>query len=281
MDIISRINRMKEISKEARGKGKKIGFVPTMGFLHEGHLSLFRRARELSDITIASIFVNPAQFGPAEDFDKYPRDLARDVDLTVAEGVDYLFTPAVEEVYPEGYFTYVEVKRLSDTMCGRSRPGHFRGVTTIVLKLFNIVLPSFAILGQKDAQQAIIIKKMVKDLNMNVEIVVAPTVRHEDGLAMSSRNYYLSMEERKAATILYRSLIEAQRLINDGEKDAEAIEIGMRKLIEDEPLARIDYISITDTAQLEHLSKISGEVLIALAVFIGNTRLIDNIIVNA
>ncbi len=278
MDIISKVNMMKEIAREARGKGKKIGFVPTMGFLHEGHLSLIRKAREISDITVVSIYVNPAQFGPKEDFENYPRDLTRDADLAIAEQVDYLFTPESQEIYPKGYTTYVEVKRLSDILCGRSRPGHFRGVATIVLKLFNIVLPSFALFGQKDAQQAIIIKKLVKDLNMDVEVVVAPTIRHEDGLAMSSRNSYLSKEEREAATVLYRSLKAAEQLIENGERDAEAVENEMRKMIETEPLARVDYVSITNTTNLENLSKISGNVLIAAAVFIGNTRLIDNII---
>ena len=278
MDIISKVNMMKEIAREARGKGKKIGFVPTMGAIHEGHLSLIWRARELSDLVVVSLFVNPAQFGPKEDFERYPRDMTRDADLCIAEGVDYLFTPLEQEIYPRGYMTYVEVKRLSDVLCGRSRPGHFRGVATIVLKLFNIVLPSFAVFGQKDAQQAIIIKKMVKDLSIDVEIVVAPTVRHEDGLAMSSRNSYLNPSEREAATVLSRALKEAERLISEGEGEAEKIEEEMKKMIEAEPLARIDYISIMDTKDLHHLSKISGEILIALAVFIGNTRLIDNII---
>ncbi len=278
MDIISKVNAMKEISMEARGKGSKIGFVPTMGFLHEGHLNLIRKSKEISDVTVVSIFINPTQFGVGEDFETYPRDLARDADLAIAEGVDYLFTPSETDIYPEGYSTYLEVKGLSDVMCGRSRPGHFRGVSTIVMKLFHIVLPTFAIFGQKDAQQAIIIKRMIKDLNMDVEIILSPTVRHEDGLAMSSRNFYLSKEERKAATILYQALKEGEKLVQDGKKDPELIENEVRKIIEMEPLARIDYISITDIEKLEPIAKISGQILIALAVYIGNTRLIDNII---
>lgn len=280
MDVVSKVNAMKEIVKEARAKGRKIGFVPTMGFLHEGHLSLIRKAKEIADMTVVSIFVNPTQFGEGEDFGKYPKDLTRDADLAIAEGVDYLFTPSVEEIYPEGYSTHVEVKDLSEVMCGKSRPGHFRGVTTVVMKLFHIVLPTFAVFGQKDAQQAIIIKKMLQDLNMDVELVISPTVRHEDGLALSSRNSYLNEKERKAATVLYRALKEAERLIKDGKTDAQSIIGGMEKLIEAEPLARIDYISATDTENLKAVKKMSGSVLIALAVFIGSTRLIDNIMVN-
>lgn len=280
MDIISKVNSMKEISKEARGKGKKIGFVPTMGFLHEGHLSLIRKAKEISDMTVVSIFVNPTQFGAGEDFDKYPRDLTLDADLAIAEGVDYLFMPSAEEIYPQKYSTYVEVKNLSDALCGESRPGHFKGVTTIVMKLFHIVLPTFAVFGQKDAQQAIIIKKMVQDLNMDVELLIFPTIRHDDGVAMSSRNSYLSKKEREAATVLYRALKEGEKLIQDGKRDSEGIISEMKKLLESEALARIDYISITDTENLQPLKKISGSILIALAVFIGNTRLIDNIMIS-
>lgn len=251
-----------------------------MGFLHEGHLSLIRKAKEIADMTVVSIFVNPTQFGEGEDFSKYPKDLTRDADLAIAEGVDYLFTPSVEEIYPEGYSTHVEVKNMSEVMCGKSRPGHFRGVTTVVMKLFHIVLPTFTVFGQKDAQQAIIIKKMLQDLNMDIELVISPTVRHEDGLALSSRNSYLNEKERKAATVLYRALKEAEKLIKDGKTDAQSIMGGMEKLIESEPLARIDYISTTDTENLEAVKKVSGSVLIALAVFIGSTRLIDNIMVN-
>lgn len=280
MDIVSKVNAMKEISREARGKGGKIGFVPTMGFLHEGHLSLIRKAKEISDVTVVSIYVNPTQFGVGEDLEKYPRDLARDADLAIAEGVDYLFAPSEEEIYPEGYSTYVDVKNLGDVMCGKSRPDHFRGVTTIVMKLFHIVLPTFAVFGQKDAQQAIIIKKMLKDLNMDVELIISPIVRHEDGLAMSSRNFHLKKKERKAATILYHALQEAEKLIKNGKTDPEWIEHEMIKLIEAEPLARIDYVSITDTEKLEPIAKISGQVLIALAVFVGNTRLIDNMMIH-
>ncbi|MCP2519123.1 pantoate--beta-alanine ligase [Candidatus Aminicenantes bacterium AC-335-B20] len=280
MKTVKTIEEMKKIIKSLKEEKKVIGFVPTMGYLHEGHLSLIRESVKKVDRTIVSIFVNPTQFGPGEDYDRYPRDIERDKRLLEKEKVDYLFHPSVEEMYPPGYKTYVEVIELQDKLCGRSRPGHFRGVCTIVLKLFNIIQPNIAFFGQKDAQQAIIIKRMVRDLNLDVEIKVMPIVREKDGLAMSSRNTYLSPEERKQATVLYRSLQLAKELIEKGEKSSELIISEMKKLIETEPSAKIDYVEIVDLEELNPIKEIKNEALIALAVYIGNTRLIDNIIVN-
>jgi pantoate--beta-alanine ligase len=278
METISKIDDLKKKLKEERKKGKRIGFVPTMGYLHEGHLSLVRQSVKDNDLTVVSIFVNPIQFGPGEDFERYPRDIERDKRLLEKEGVDYLFFPTNEEIYPSGFKTFVEVAELGKKLCGKSRPGHFRGVTTVVLKLFNIVQPDKAYFGQKDAQQAIIIKKMVKDLNLDVEIVVMPIVREEDGLAMSSRNVYLNEEERKNATVLYKSLKEAERMIKEGERDAEKVINRMREIVMSYPKALIDYIEIVDTEELNPVNPIKGKVLIALAVYIGKARLIDNTI---
>ncbi len=279
MKLADRIAEVRAATQQARGQGRKIALVPTMGAIHEGHLSLVRRARELSDFIATSIFVNPLQFGPHEDFERYPRDLARDCQLLEREGVELVFAPSVEELYPRGFTTYVEVKGLSDKLEGRSRPGHFRGVTTVVLKLLNIFSPDLAFFGQKDAQQAIIIKCMARDLDLPVEIVVCPTVREADGLACSSRNRYLSAEERRAATVLYRALRQAEKIITTGEQSSAKIIEGMRGIIEAEPLARIDYIAVTDLDRLEPCEVVSGGALISLAVFIGNTRLLDNIVV--
>ena len=282
MEIINRIPRMMSITRELRGDGRRIGLVPTMGALHEGHLSLMGRAREMCDTVIASVFVNPAQFGPNEDFDRYPRDLARDAELAFTRGVDFIFAPAPDDMYPEGFSTYVVVEGLSEKLEGASRSGHFRGVTTVVNKLFNIVHPHFAFFGRKDAQQVIIIKRMTRELAMDVEIVVGPTVREEDGLALSSRNLYLSTDERRAAIVLRRALERARTLSSGGERDSSRIVSSMRAIIEAEPLARIDYIAITDTNQLSHVETIPQDVpiLISLAVFVGKTRLIDNIVLN-
>jgi len=229
-------------------------------------------------VVVVSVFVNPLQFGPQEDYQQYPRDLSRDTHLAQAEGVDYLFYPSVEEMYPQGFKTAVEVRELSDKLCGRSRPGHFKGVATVVLKLFNIVKSDAAFFGQKDAQQALIIKHMIDDLNLNVELVIMSIVRGKDGLAMSSRNLYLNPKERRAATILYKSLLKARELVLGGERKASAIISQMTQMIEEEPLARIDYITITDAENLQEADVIRGKVLIAVAVFIGKTRLIDNLI---
>lgn len=282
MEIINRIPRMMSVAREFRAAGKRIGFVPTMGALHEGHLSLMSRAREMSDIVIASVFVNPTQFGPSEDLEKYPRDLARDAELAFTRGVDLIFAPSPEDMYPEGFSTYVTVEELSDKLEGASRPSHFRGVTTVVAKLFEIVRPHFAFFGRKDAQQVIIIKRMVRDLAIDVEIVVGPTVREEDGLALSSRNVYLATDERKAATVLRRALERARTLYNGGERDAAKLVSAMRAVIEAEPIARLDYIAITNIDTLEMVDTISADrpTLISLAVFIGTTRLIDNIVLN-
>lgn len=281
MDIINRVAKMKAVAKEAVQHQKKIGFVPTMGAIHPGHLSLVRRARAMSDLVLTSIFVNPLQFVENEDYDRYPRDLARDVDLLSQEKVDVVFAPTSEEMYPPGYATYVQVEGLSERLCGASRPGHFRGVTTVVLNLFNIVKPTFAFFGQKDAQQFVIIKRMVKDLNLDIEVVICPTVRESDGLAVSSRNAYLTQEERKAATVLYRALREAWRMITEeGERRSRNLIETMTKIVHSEPLARIDYVSIVDTETLEPLKKIEKEALIAVAAYIGSTRLIDNVFIN-
>jgi pantoate--beta-alanine ligase len=280
MEVIQRIPQMKEVSRKARSEGKVIGLVPTMGFLHEGHLSLVREARKMADVVVVSIFVNPAQFAPTEDFDKYPRDVTRDAELLTSEKTDYIFLPKAEEMYPENYHTYVKVRDLSAKMCGVSRPDHFEGVTTVVLKLFHIVDPHFTYFGQKDAQQMVIIRRMVADLNLDVEIVRLPIMREPDGLAMSSRNTYLTPEERKAATVLYRALQHAQKRIDEGERKSKTLMKEIREVIESEPLARIDYISITDMVELKELKTLKGKCLIALAVYFGSTRLIDNIIVD-
>jgi len=279
MEIVREISQMKAITRAATARGQRIGFVPTMGALHEGHLSLVHRARETADVVVASIFVNPTQFGPHEDYTRYPRNLGRDAALLAQEGVHYLFAPSVEEIYPAGYATHIEVEGLGERLCGRSRPGHFRGVTTVVLKLFSIVSPHYAFFGQKDAQQVAIIKKMVEDLNLDVEIIVCPIVREADGLAMSSRNRYLNAEQRQSAMILYRALQRARRMIEAGATNAAEIIQLMQETIASEPLARVDYIEIVNAKTLEPLTTLTGECLIALAVFVGPARLIDNFVV--
>ncbi|MCD6506230.1 pantoate--beta-alanine ligase [Candidatus Poribacteria bacterium] len=281
MMVLSKPEEVQRHCERVRLQGKRIGFVPTMGYFHEGHLTLMRRAREENDLLVVSLFVNPTQFGPNEDYERYPRDLDRDRELAEKEGVDLLFVPSVEDMYPAGYATYVEVTgTLTSVLCGARRPGHFRGVTTVVAKLFNIVKPHRAYFGEKDAQQLRVIKRMAKDLNFDVEIISVPTVRESDGLAMSSRNEYLSPEERKAALVLWRSLNLARSLAEAGERKADRIISEMRRLIESEPLAKIDYVEIVDSETLEKVDRIEGEVLVALAVFIGTTRLIDNMIIS-
>jgi pantoate--beta-alanine ligase len=255
-----------------------LGFVPTMGYLHEGHLSLVRQAKAENKSLVVSIFVNPTQFAPNEDLDRYPRDLEGDLSLLEKEGVDIVFAPSAEEMYPPVFSSRVEVDKLTRRLEGASRPGHFAGVTTVVAKLFNIVQPTRAYFGQKDAQQAIVIKKMVADLNMNLEVVVLPTVREPDGLAMSSRNGYLNAEERQAALVLHRALMLVQGLWSQGEKDAEKLRNEMAKLIGKEPLANIDYISIADIKTLEELKELKTPALVSMAVKIGKTRLIDNVV---
>ncbi|MGB7724116.1 MAG: pantoate--beta-alanine ligase [Dehalococcoidales bacterium] len=255
-----------------------VGFVPTMGYLHEGHMSLVRKARSENKTVAVSIYVNPTQFGPKEDLSKYPRDLPHDLAMLEKEGTDVVFFPSDKEMYPAGYDTWVTVENLTKPLEGDSRPTHFRGVTTIVTKLFNIVRPTNTYFGQKDAQQALVIKKMAADLNMNLKVIVCPTVREPDGLAMSSRNVYLTPEQRKAAPVLNKSLQQAKELFIGGERDAAVILKQMTALIQKEPLANIDYISISDTATLAELKTISKSALVSMAVRFGNTRLIDNII---
>jgi pantoate--beta-alanine ligase len=281
MRIITEVKEMQKVADELRKEGKIIGVVPTMGYLHEGHLSLIRIAKEKSDVVITTIFVNPLQFAPHEDYDKYPRDFERDVKLAQSAGCDIIFHPSVEEMYPENFLTYVEVEKITKVLEGEFRPTHFRGVTTVVAKLFNITKPHIAVFGQKDAQQALIIKQMVRDLNFDIEIIVAPIVRESDGLAMSSRNVYLSEPERKDATVLYQSLKLAERLINEGERNPQNIISQMEELIKSKPTAKIDYIAIVNPNTLERVEKLeeNKEYLIAIAVRIGSTRLIDNTIV--
>jgi pantoate--beta-alanine ligase len=281
MKVITSVAGMKSLARQWKREGKSIGFVPTMGYLHEGHLSLVRESKKRTDVTVVSIFVNPAQFGPQEDFKKYPRDLEKDSAYLEQAGVDCLFYPDAAEIYPPGYRTYVEVHGLQDRLCGKSRPGHFRGVVTIILKLFDIVGPDLAFFGAKDAQQVLIIEKMAADLDLGTEVVTCPLVRGPDGLALSSRNAYLSSEEKKAALVLSRSLRWAERAISAGERDAAKVIAGIRSLIEAEPLARVDYVEAVDPLDLDSVAEIRGDVLIVLAVFVGSTRLIDNIRVRA
>jgi pantoate--beta-alanine ligase len=280
MIILSTIPAMKAEIQAVKDRRKTIGFVPTMGALHEGHLSLVRAARRGTEVTVASIFVNPTQFGPAEDFKAYPRNLDHDATMLQGERADLLFHPSAEEMYSQSYRTFVEVQDLQNKLCGRSRPGHFRGVCTVVLKLFEIVRPDVAFFGQKDAQQAIILQRMVRDLDLDVRLEVLPIVREADGLAMSSRNAYLSPDERRAALVLSRSLREVEGRIADGERSAAVLLARMREMIGREPLARIDYTEVVDPDRLESVPRLVDGTLIALAVFFGKTRLIDNAIVS-
>ncbi len=279
MKIISKIQEMQKESDALRQAGRIIGFVPTMGYLHEGHLSLIRLAKLRADVVVLSIFVNPTQFGPQEDFERYPRDFERDENLAKKEGVDILFCPSVEEMYPPGYSTWVNVEKLTETLCGASRPGHFRGVTTVCTKLFLAVKPHFAVFGQKDAQQAVVIRRMVKDLNFGIDIIVAPIVREPDGLAMSSRNLYLSPEEKMAALVIPQSLRLAEAMVKEGERDASRIVGAMREKINTQPQVRVDYIAVVHPETLEPLQQITTEALIAIAAYVGKARLIDNTIV--
>ncbi|HVS83390.1 MAG TPA: pantoate--beta-alanine ligase [Pyrinomonadaceae bacterium] len=280
MEIITSRQRMMSIAREIQREGNRtIGFVPTMGALHEGHLSLVQEARARCDVVVVSVFVNPAQFGPTEDFTSYPRDLTRDSAMLAESNVDYVFAPTVEEIYPPGFSTYVKVEGLSDQFEGASRPGHFRGVTTIVALLLNIIRPDFAFFGQKDAQQAIVVKRMVRDLAFSAEIVVLPIAREESGLALSSRNDYLDERQRKAATVLCRALSHAAAEYDDGERSAARLIEAVKSTVDKEPLARIDYVSINDAETLDKLDRIEDRpALVSLAVYIGKTRLIDNIV---
>ena len=282
MEIINRRQRMSSVARKIRREqDRTIGLVPTMGALHEGHLSLVREARRMCDIVVVSVFVNPAQFGPSEDFDKYPRDLTKDTALLTDYNVDYIFAPPVEEIYAKGFASYVTVEGLSDQLEGASRPGHFRGVATVVTILLNTVRPDFAFFGQKDAQQALIIRRLVKDLAFDTEIVILPTVREDSGLAISSRNLYLTAEEQTAAGVIHEALKRAKVAYKEGERSAGRLEILVRSTIELEPRARIDYVSVVDADTLEHLDRLDDRpILIAIAVFVGKTRLIDNTILN-
>ena len=281
MKVISSISQMQAWSARTRRKGKTIGFVPTMGYLHEGHLSLMRKARKENDYLVISIFVNPAQFGPKEDFKRYPRNFSRDKELSKSCGVDVIFYPRAKDMYPQGYKTYVKVEDLSNVLCGASRPGYFRGVCAVVLKLFNIVQPDAAYFGQKDAQQAIVVEKMVKDLNLPLKIKTSPIIREKEGLALSSRNSYLNEQQRKDAIILYKSLQTAVGMIQSGYKDPRKIIAKMRKMIKSGRGTRIEYIRIVDISNLTEVKRIKGRLLIAVAVFLGKTRLIDNVIIRA
>ncbi len=276
MEIVRRIQSMKEISRRERASGRKVGFVPTMGSLHDGHLSLIRRVREIADVVVVSIFVNPTQFAPGEDFEQYPRDLTRDADLCIAEGVDYLLTPDVGEIYPEGSCTFVEVEGLSELFEGASRPGHFRGVATVVLKLLHVVRPTVVAFGQKDAQQAILIKRMVRDLLLDVEILVLPIVRDEQDIALSSRNRYLSDNERRAAGAVPRALEAARHVAEQGQRRPEEIVLAAREVLEAEPLVEVDYVELVDTTRMRTVQSLDGDALLVVAVRIGTTRLIDN-----
>jgi pantoate--beta-alanine ligase len=278
--VLTSVREMREYSDRVKSEGKTIGLVPTMGFLHEGHLSLIRQAKVSTDVVVVSIFVNPTQFGVGEDFDEYPRSMEKDTAACLREGVDVIFAPTAEEMYPSPYLTYVNVEKITERLCGKSRPGHFRGVATVVNKLFNIVAPDKAFFGQKDAQQLIVIRRMVKDLNMRIKVIPVPIVREPDGVAMSSRNKYLSPQERQSAKCLNRALLHAKELISGGERDSARIVDAMRKIIENEQLAQVDYIEIFDADSLEEISRVEGNVLIALAVKFGSARLIDNMVVN-
>jgi len=275
MKVIEKIDEMKQLRQQLT---EPVGFVPTMGYLHDGHLSLVKRARAENHWVVVSIFVNPTQFGPQEDFKSYPRDTQRDLAMLEKEQTDIVFMPSPDEMYPSGCSSWVEVEKVTEHLEGASRPTHFRGVTTVVAKLFNIVQPAKAYFGQKDAQQAIVIRKMVADLNMNLEVVTVPTVREPDGLAMSSRNTYLNPQERQAALVLYQALNLAQKLYSQGERDAGKIRREMIALIQKQPLATIDYVSIADPETLDELDKVSPPALASLAVRFGKTRLIDNVV---
>jgi pantoate--beta-alanine ligase len=276
MRVIENIQEMREWSEAERRAGRRVVLVPTMGALHEGHLSLVREGIKKGERTVVSLFVNPAQFGPNEDLATYPRDFARDREMLEKENVDILFHPPAAEIYPDGYQTYIDVEKLGPLLCGEFRPGHFRGVATVVAKLFNIVRPHAAIFGEKDYQQLQLIRRMTKDLNFDVEVAGYPTVREQDGLAMSSRNVYLSRQERAAALSLSRSLKQAESLVRQGERESERIVAAVRAEIEEEPLARIEYARVCDPETLEEVATVKGAAVLALAVRVGEARLIDN-----
>ncbi len=278
MRVVKRISRLRNLLSDCRGSGKSIGFVPTMGYFHDGHLSLMRRARRETDVVVVSLFVNPIQFGKNEDLSRYPRDIKRDKKLAQAQGVDILFLPEEKEMYKPGYSTFIEVKELDEFLCGASRPGHFRGVATVVAKLFNIVRPDIAYFGQKDIQQALILKRMIRDLDFPIKMKICPIVREADGLAMSSRNIYLSEGERKQAVVLYKSLVMAKGLIKEG-RPFPFVKKKMRQLVS-AANGRVDYIEIVDYNTLRPAQKRSEKIIIAVAVWFGKARLIDNVIIS-
>ena len=278
MEIIRTVNEMKELSSRSRKAGKTIALVPTMGFFHEGHLSLMREGRKRGDLLIISLFVNPTQFGPKEDFKNYPRDFERDRKMAEGVGVDILFAPEASDMYPPDHQTIVRVEKVTQNLCGRSRPTHFQGVTTVVLMLFEMVMPHVAIFGEKDYQQLATIQQMVRDLHLSVEVLGMPTVREADGLAMSSRNKYLQPDERKAARSLYRSLQEVKELLQKGERKADRILDEVNGILQSEPLVRIDYVQICDAHTLQDVDRVEGDVVVALAAYLGKTRLIDNLV---
>jgi pantoate--beta-alanine ligase len=281
MEIINRRQRIYSVVRKLRREeDKTIGLVPTMGALHEGHLSLVREARRMCDVVVVSVFVNPAQFGPGEDFARYPRDLTNDTTKLSDYNVDYIFAPPVEEIYPKGFSTYVSVEGLSEPMEGNARPGHFRGVATVLTVLFNSIRPDFAFFGQKDAQQTLVVRRLVRDLAFDIEVVVLPTVREPSGLALSSRNAYLSEEDRRAAPVLYRALSQAREVYMEGERSPKRLAETVRTQIEAEPRARLEYVGVVDAETMEKLDRVHEDrpVLIALAARLGNTRLIDNIV---
>jgi pantoate--beta-alanine ligase len=281
MEVAETVESVRALVKGARDQGKKIGLVPTMGALHIGHVSLIEAAVEQTGFVVVSIFVNPTQFGPGEDFEKYPRPFEQDLQICKEKGVAVVFAPTPQEVYPQENVTWVTVEKLTEPLCGRFRPGHFRGVTTVCAKLFNIVQPDVAFFGQKDAQQVVVIKRMVADLNMPLEIVVCPTVREPDGLAVSSRNKYLTKDQRRDAICIYESLQKCREMIEAGSKDARQIITEMRKILEQIPSAGIEYVSLVDAETLQSVDKVTGKVLAAVAVRIGPARLIDNMLVDA
>ncbi|OPY78606.1 MAG: Pantothenate synthetase [Syntrophorhabdus sp. PtaU1.Bin153] len=280
MRTVTTVKEMQAVSDELR-RDRRIAFVPTMGYLHEGHLALVRKARELADVVVASIFINPTQFGPQEDLAKYPRDFDRDARLLEQEKTDIVFYPESKEMYPKGYSTYVQVRELQNHLCGKSRVGHFVGVATVVAKLFNIVKPHFAVFGQKDYQQLKVIERMVRDLNMDLEIVAYPTVREKDGLAMSSRNTYLNPEEREKALLIYGAMTKVESLVQGGERDASKLREAAEQILTSRDGVAVEYVSIADTDTLEEVGQVEHKALLAIACHVGKTRLIDNTILEA
>lgn len=278
MKVVHKISEVREIVNKWKREGLSVGLVPTMGYLHEGHQSLIKKAVEQNDRVVVSVFVNPMQFGENEDLASYPRDLEKDTKLCEETGANLIFNPTPEEMYPEGFCSYVDMNSLTKELCGKSRPIHFRGVMTVVSKLFNIVTPNKAYFGMKDAQQLLIIKRIVKDLSFGIEIVGCPIVREEDGLAKSSRNTYLNEEERKAALILYKTINLGKKLLEEGERDSSVLLAKMKDNINKEPLAKIDYVEAVDIEKIEKVNKIEDTVLVAIAIYIGKTRLIDNFV---